>query len=313
MPKKKQSYQPIPTHRFAMPGSTKACSKRKGKDQPPCHDKSLHAVTQEKFDACAKGSTDCFSPIAVAQSGIRTKTVTKTKGGKVISKTKSLEINPDIGCTKTMAKRDKCRLQLGFDQGQAFLRACFRGTGQGYRIDVKDPQDAHKKAKKICAEWKTNGKNWGFLKQRGLPLGAAGPKKSKVIVIEGEAWTVERRPFWSPNRGGGRTDVAWEFVRVSDGRPLTSETKERGIEVIARRIRDGVLTPWDRSTGRPLKGTLAMKDEQGFDLAEVRRIANLISYGFSVEEIRSKAPDQSDHEFFLTYKAAERYLKQNQG
>lgn len=208
---------------------------------PPCVAHGTSYVTQDKVDSCRKGTSaaDCNitpnaktpdqKPIITtvrAQSGIRTSQKGANKG--------QFHIDTDVGCTSTMAKRDKCRLQLGFNQGQAFLRACSTKSGKGIIFNVDDPQAAHNKAREICAEWRQNGKNWKFLKSRNLPMGAARRK------------------------------------------------------------------------------TLGMRDEQGFDLAEVRRIATLISYQVPVDEIRSKVSGMTDTEFFQAYKAAERYLKQDQ-
>ena len=61
----------------------------------------------------------------------------------------------------------------------------------------------------------------------------------QIVLIEGEPWRVERKRFWLPNTGGGMMDRAWNFVRVSDGRAMTSGDKERGLRIIAERIRDG--------------------------------------------------------------------------
>ena len=69
-------------------------------------------------------------------------------------------------------------------------------------------------------------------------FGAAS--KSKVIVIEGQEWRVERKRHWSPDTGGGQSVSSWDFVRVSDGRRMTASRKDRGIAVITERIRSGV-------------------------------------------------------------------------
>jgi hypothetical protein len=61
----------------------------------------------------------------------------------------------------------------------------------------------------------------------------------KIVMIEGEPWRVERQLFWVPNTGGGLKDRAWNFVRLSDGRTMTSSDKDRGLRIIAERIRKG--------------------------------------------------------------------------
>jgi len=86
----------------------------------------------------------------------------------------------------------------------------------------------------------------GLVASRSKPGLGAGERvvgKPRVIVIEGQQWRVERKRFWSPDRGGGRTSSAWDFTRVSDGRVMTSDNKERGIATITRRIRDGEYPP----------------------------------------------------------------------
>ena len=74
---------------------------------------------------------------------------------------------------------------------------------------------------------------------RSAPKRHAAKRDPKIVMIEGEPWRVERKRFWLPDTGGGTMDRAWNFVRVSDGRTMTSDDKERGLRIIAGRIRDG--------------------------------------------------------------------------
>jgi hypothetical protein len=73
----------------------------------------------------------------------------------------------------------------------------------------------------------------------------------KIVMIEGEPWRVERVRFWLLDTKGGMMDRAWNFVRVSDGRTMTSNDKARGLRIVAERIRDGTyegppMYPMDR-------------------------------------------------------------------
>lgn len=66
-------------------------------------------------------------------------------------------------------------------------------------------------------------------------------KPPKPIVIEGQEWVFVRKTYWQPDRVGGYRSSVYDAVRVSDGKTVTgSSTKERLIEVIAQRIRDGI-------------------------------------------------------------------------
>lgn len=63
----------------------------------------------------------------------------------------------------------------------------------------------------------------------------------KGVSIEGQEWTYKRERVRLPDRMGNYEQSIYVFRRVSDGRTMTATTsKEKGFEVIARRIREGV-------------------------------------------------------------------------
>ena len=63
--------------------------------------------------------------------------------------------------TATTSGKKRCPVQIVFRRGRAYLRLCATPQADGRLVLVKDPQDALRKAHRLCrTAWRGPGKGW---------------------------------------------------------------------------------------------------------------------------------------------------------